>query len=141
MHITQAYFKNVTPYQFWYLADNYPDLVSCMNIQIRLKGNFGLNFDVRWQAGTNGSLSSANRGTEDDCFFFKESVAFVWLNIKARIRETNPLDDTRTCNFVSNLDRDSKAGFAAAGGLSLPFDDATTILIKKIYIISNWKNL
>ena len=36
MHITQAYFKDVTPYQFWCLAENYPDYVSHMHIQIRL---------------------------------------------------------------------------------------------------------
>ena len=40
MHIAQACLKNVTPYQFWCLADNYPDLVSRMHIQIRLMGNF-----------------------------------------------------------------------------------------------------
>ena len=34
--------KNVTPYQFWRLSDNYPDLVSRMHIQIRLMGNFGI---------------------------------------------------------------------------------------------------
>ena len=37
-----------------------------------------------------------SQGTEDvthfllDCPFFKENVDFVWLNIKARITETNP---------------------------------------------------
>ena len=28
MYIAQACLKNVTPFQFWCLADNYPDLVS-----------------------------------------------------------------------------------------------------------------
>ena len=32
MHIAQACLKNVTPYQFWCLADNHPDLVSRMHI-------------------------------------------------------------------------------------------------------------
>ena len=33
MHIAQACLKNVTPYHFWCLADNYPDLVSRMHIR------------------------------------------------------------------------------------------------------------
>ena len=76
--------NNVTPYQFSCLADNYPDLVSRMHIQIRLMGNFGLNCGVLWHIGTNGSLClTCKQGTEDvthfllDCPFFKENVNSV----------------------------------------------------------------
>ena len=44
IHIARGCLKNVTPYQFWCLVANYPDLVSRMHIQIRLMGNFGLNW-------------------------------------------------------------------------------------------------
>ena len=81
MHIAQACLKNVTPYQFWCLADNYPDLVSSVHIQIRLTGNFGLNGT---HVGTNGSLFLiCKEGTEDvthfllDCPFFKENVDYL----------------------------------------------------------------
>ena len=104
MHIAQACLKNVTPYQFWCLADNYPDLASRIHIQIRLLGNFGFNCGVPWQVGTNGSL----------CLICK----------------TNPLDGTRICNFISYLDRDSKV-LLLLGGLPLPFGNATAILIKR----------
>ena len=131
MHIAQACLKNVTPYQFWCLADNYPDL------QIRLMGNFGPNCGVPWYAGTNGSLCLiCKQGIEDvanfllDCPFFKVNIDSVWVNIKARITETNPLDSIQICNFISNLERDSKV-VLLLGGLSLPFDDATTILDKR----------
>ena len=63
-----------------------------------------------------------------DCPFFKENVDSVWLNIKARITETNPLDGTQICNFISNLDGDSKVLLLLGG---LPFDNATAILIKR----------
>ena len=75
-------------------------------------------------------------GTEDvtyfllDCPLFKESVDSVWLNIKARITETNPFDGTQICNFISNLDGVSKV-LLLLGGLPLPFDNATAILIKR----------
>ena len=102
MHIAQTCLKNVTPYQFWRLADNYPDLESRMHIQIRLMGNSGLNGGVPWHVGTNGSFCLIyKQGTEDvthfllDCPFFKKNVDFVWLNIKARITEINPLDGTQ----------------------------------------------
>ena len=116
VHIAQACLKNVTSYRFLCLADNYPDLVTCMHIQIRLVGNFGLNCGIPWFAGTNGSLSLiCKQGTEGvthflfDFPFFKENVDSVWLNIKAKlITETNPLDGTQICNFISNVDRDSK---------------------------------
>ena len=100
-------------------------------------GNFGLNGGVPWHVGTNGSLCLiCKQGTEDvthfllDCPFFKESVDSVWLNIKARIALRNPLDGPQICNFISNLDRDSKV-LLLLGGLPLRFDNATAILIKR----------
>ena len=124
MHIAKAYacLKNVTPYQFWCLADNYPNFVSCMHIQIRLMGNFGLNCGVPWQAGTNDSLCLiCKRGTED--------VIYLLLDC-SRITKTNSVDGTQICNSTNNLDRDSKV-LLLLGGLSLPFDNATAILIKR----------
>ena len=137
MHIAQACLKNVTPYQFWSLADNYPDLVSRMYIQIRLMANFRLNSGVPLHTGTDRSLCLiCKQGTEYvthfllDCPFFTENVdSPIWLDIKARITEANPFDCSQICNFISNLDKDSKA-LPLLGGLSLPFDNATAILIK-----------
>ena len=98
MHIAQACLKNVTPSLLWYLAGNYSDLVSRMHIQIRPLGNFGLNCGVPWHAGIDGSLCLiCTPGTQEvthfllDCPLFKENVDSVWLNIKARIMETNLL--------------------------------------------------
>ena len=109
MHIAQACAKNVTPYQFWWLADNYPDPVSRMHIQIRFMGHFGLN------GGLNGSLCLICKGGKEDvthflldCPSFKENIDSVWLNIKARITETNPLDGTQICNFISDLEGAAK---------------------------------
>ena len=44
--------------------------------------------------------------------------------------DTNPLNGTQICNFISNLDRDSKV-LLLLGGLPLPFDNATAILSKR----------
>ena len=62
------------------------------------------------------------QGTKDvthfllDCPFFKDNVDSVWLNIKAKITETNPLDGAQICNFISNLDQDSKVLLLLWGG-------------------------
>ena len=121
MHIAQACLKNVTPYQFWCLADNYPDPVSRMHIQIRLMGNFGFNGGVPWHVGTNKSLCLICKGgTEDvthfllDCPFFKENVDSIWLNIKARITKTNFLMVLRFA--ISSVILTGIAKLAAARG-------------------------
>ena len=48
MHVAQACLLNTPPCQFWSLADDYPDLVSRLHIQVRIMGNFGLNGGVPW---------------------------------------------------------------------------------------------
>ena len=145
MHITQACLRNVTPYQVWCLADDYPDLVSRMHIQIRLMANCGLSGGVPWYVGTNRSLCLiCKEGTEDvthvllDCPFFKENVDSVLFNMKTIITETNPFVGTQICNFISNLDGVSKV-LLLLGGLPLPFDDGNSY--QKIYCISSRKNL
>ena len=46
MRVAQRCLQNISPYQFWSIADRYPDLVSHLHVQIRLMGNFGLNEGV-----------------------------------------------------------------------------------------------
>ena len=48
MQVAQGYLENIHPYQFWSIADHYPDLVKRLHVQIRLMGNFGLNGSVPW---------------------------------------------------------------------------------------------
>ena len=67
MHVAQECLANVSPEQFWSIADNYPDLVKCLHVQIRLAGNFGLNGGVPWLLNTDGAL----------CFICKENVENV----------------------------------------------------------------
>ena len=67
MHVAQECLANVSPEQFWSIADNYPDLVKCLHVQIRLAGNFGLNGGVPWLLNTEGAL----------CFICKENVENV----------------------------------------------------------------
>ena len=52
MHVAQECLANVSPEQFWSIADNYPDLVKCLHVQIRLAGNCGLKGGVPWLLNT-----------------------------------------------------------------------------------------
>ena len=52
-----------------------------------------------------------------DFCFSNDNVDSMWLNIKARIKEANPLDGTQSFNFISNLDQDSNV-LLLPGGLS-----------------------
>ena len=40
MRVAQACLENVSPFRFWSLADQFPDLVSRLHVQVRLMGNF-----------------------------------------------------------------------------------------------------
>ena len=90
-----------------------------------------LNCGVLWLAGTKGSICLiCKQGTEDvthfllDCPFFKENVDSIWLNIKARVTETNPLAQGV---YLKKIDR----------GLGLFFGSQ----IFDILIFGVWKNL
>ena len=63
--VVQACLENISPYQFWSIADHYLDLVRHLHVQIRLLGNFGLNGSVPWSTDSELGL------------FCKESVADI----------------------------------------------------------------
>ena len=67
MRVAQTCLENIPLYQFWSIADRYPDLVSRLHVQIRLMGNFGLKGSVPWLTNNDGEL----------CVFYKNSVEDV----------------------------------------------------------------
>ena len=75
-------------------------------------------------------LQRGYRGCNSFSPFFEENVDCVWLNIKTKITETNPLNGTQICNFISNLDGVSKV-LLLLRGLPLSFDNAMAFLIKR----------
>ena len=52
MRVVQSCFENVSPFRFWSLANQFPDLVSRLHVQVRLLGNFGLNGSLPWLQNT-----------------------------------------------------------------------------------------
>ena len=64
MRVVQSCLENVCPFHFWSLANQFPDLVSRMQVQVRLMGNFGLNGSLSWLQNTDGVI----------CFICKEDI-------------------------------------------------------------------
>ena len=104
-----------------------------MHTQVRLMGNFGFNGSVSWLKDTQGTLwFICNKDIENldhfllDCPQFKEDFDSIWRNLKLKIIRSNPTDSIQIANFIKKLD----CQHAISGGLSLPFDNKTTTLIK-----------
>ena len=54
----------------------------------------------------------------------------LWSNLKTRINNFNQTDVITMSDFITNLDPHKKV-LLLLGGLSLPFDDASVVLIKR----------
>ena len=139
MHVAQACLENVSPSKFWSLADLYPDMVSRLHTQVRLMGNLCLNGGIRWLFKTEGSLCficKENTETVYDHFIecppFRNNYNSLWSNLKIKIINFNQTDGITISDFMTNLDLHKKV-LLLLGGLSLPFDDASVVLIKRFF--------
>ena len=107
--------ENISPYQFWSIADRYPDLVSCLHVQIRLMANLGLNGGVPRLTNTDGELCLfCKNSVEDvsyflsDCSSFRDNFESLWSNLSQKLIACNPSDGTQISHFISSLDRQQK---------------------------------
>ena len=85
MQVAQACLENISPDQFWSIADLHPDLLRHLHVQRRLMGNFGINGGVPWLTNTDGELCLlCKEGVEDvnhflsDCPNFRDNRASLW---------------------------------------------------------------
>ena len=138
MHVAQECLANVSPEQFWSIADNYPDLVKCLHVQIRLAGNFGLNGGVPWLLNTEGTLCFiCKENVENVNHFLLECREFlinfhsIWLNLKQKIISASPIDGPQIFYFIHHLNQRNKV-LLLLGGLQLPFDRESVTLITRL---------
>ena len=137
MHVAQACLLNTPPCQFWSLADDYPDLVSRLHIQVRIMVNFGFNGGVPWLSHKQGALRFICKENVEnvshfphDCTEFRQNFDCIWLNLKQKVISANPIDGSQIFDFISHLDRQQKT-LVLLGGLSLPFDQTTVTMINR----------
>ena len=131
MHVAQACLLNTPPHQFWSLADDYPDLVSRLHIQVRIMGNFGFNGGVPWLSRMQGAFCFICKENVEnvshflhDCKEFRQNFDSIWLNLKQKVISANPIDGSQMFDFIFHLDRQQKTllllrGGGGGGGLSV----------------------
>ena len=135
MHVAQECLANVSPEQFWSIADNYPDLVKCLHVQTRLAGNFGLNGGVPWLLNTEGALCFICKENVEnvnhflsECREFRNNFDSIWLNLRQKIASASPIDGPQIFDFIHHLNQRHKV-LLLLGGLQLPFDRESVTLI------------
>ena len=65
-----------------------------------------------------------------ECLPFRDNYNSLWSNLKTKIINFNQTDSITMSDFITNLDPHRNV-LLLLGGLSLPFDDASVVLIKK----------
>ena len=65
-----------------------------------------------------------------ECPPFKDNHSSLWYNLKTKIINFNQTDGITMFDFMTNLDLHKKVVLLLVG-LSLPFDDASVVLIKR----------
>ena len=139
MRVVQSCLENVSPFRFWSLANQFQDLVSRMHVQVRLMGNFDPNGGSPWLQNTDGAICfTCKEDIESvmhfflDCSYFRNNFESLWDKLIARSNQphANPIDGAYICNFIKNLDGNNRV-LLLLGGLALPSDNETNILINR----------
>ena len=110
MRVVQSCLENVSPFRFWSLANQFPDLVSRLHVQLRLMGNFGLNVSLPWHQNTDGAICFICKEDIEsvahfflDCSYFRNNFESLWNKLKIKIAGSNPIDGAYICYFIQNL--------------------------------------
>ena len=74
-----------------------------------------------------------------ECSSFRGNYNSLWSNLKAKIINFNQTDGITMSDFITSLDPHKKV-LLLLGGLSLPFDDASVVIIK-IFVASAIGNI
>ena len=97
MRVVECCLENVSPFRFWSLANQLPDLVSRLHVQVRLMDNFGLNGSLPWLQNTDGAICSICKEDIEsvthfflDCSYFRNNLESIWDKLKIKIARSNP---------------------------------------------------
>ena len=115
MQIASSCLANVTPFHFWSLADHFPDLVSRLDVQVRLMRQFGPSGGIPWLRDSDGAFCFVCKQDVEsvthfllDCSYFRQKFLSLCRNLKIQITVFNQADRVNICQFIDNLDRHHK---------------------------------
>ena len=96
MRVAHSCLENVPPFCFWSLANQFPDLVSRLHIQVKLRSNFGLNGCIPWLQNTDGAIFFICKEEIEsvthfllDCSYFRNNFDSLWNKLKLKIAQSN----------------------------------------------------
>ena len=92
----------VSPQMFWFISNQYPDLVTRLHVQIRLMGNFGFSASVPWTIRADEFLSFVCKEAKDDlyhflldCSYFRKNFDSLWSNLDVKASNSSPTDGSQ----------------------------------------------
>ena len=96
-----------------------------------------VNGSLPWLQNTDGAICFISKEDIEsvmhlflDFLYFRNNFESLWNKLKFKIAGPNPTDGAYICNFIKNLNGHNKV-LLLLGGLALPFDNETNILINR----------
>ena len=113
------------------------------NLQIRLMGNFGLQYGAPWlrKSGSSSCLLCKDGKVEDISHFLfacpklEDEWATFWYILKEKASNSDYLEKNILLHFTENLDKSTTARLLL-GDLSLPFNSRIVDFINKFVAVS-----
>ena len=136
-------FSCMTINEFWEIVDRTPDLAFKRNLQIRLMGNFGLQYEAPWlRKSGNSTCLLCKNGNVENVFHFlfaypklEDEWAIFWYILKEKVSNSDYLEKNILLHFIDNLDKPTTARLLL-GGLSLPFNSRIADFLNKFIAVS-----
>ena len=128
---------------FWEIVDKSPDLGFKRNLQIRLMGNFGLQYGAPWlrKSGRSTCLLCKDGNVENAFHFLfacpklEDEWAIFWYILKEKVSNSDYLEKNIFLHFIDNLDKPTTTRLLL-GGLSLPFNSRIADFLNKFVAVS-----
>ena len=143
IEILDKTFSCMTNNEFWEIVDRISDLAFKRNLQMRLMGNFGLQYGAPWlrKSGNSTCLLCKDGNVEDISHFLfacpklEGEQATFWYILKEKVSNSDCLEKNTLLHFIENLDKPTTTRLLL-GGLSLPFDSRIADFLNKFVAVS-----
>ena len=143
IEILNKTFSCMTINEFWEIVDRTPDLAFKRNLQIRLMGNFGLQYGAPWlrKSGSSTCLLCKDGNVENVFHFLfacpklEDEWAIFWYILKEKVSNSDYLEKNILLHFIDNLDKPTTARLLL-GGLSLQFNSRIADFLNKFVAVS-----
>ena len=132
----------ISPSNYWKITSLYPDLVSKVNIQLRLIGNYGLQSGLPWLRKEKSDACLLCKTESEDlshfvlrCPYFRNDWIRFWLLMKNFLLRLNDPESELLLFFLKNLNETCRLRFLT-NGLILPFNSSLCMKVQKFVAAS-----